>query len=60
VNDTIRVIVADTAAHLCRCSCNYMLHAELYDLPLDGYTLICERQDYSSKAILYSTYVHRN
>jgi hypothetical protein len=58
-HDTIVVIIADTAAHLCRCNCTYRLHVELADLPLSSYLFICRREDYSSQAILYSERVYR-
>ena len=57
--DTILVTIADTAAHLCRCNCTYMLHAEFHDLPADHYVFVCQRQDYSSIALLYSVEVRK-
>ncbi len=58
-SDTILVTIADTAAHLCRCSCTYMLHAEFHNLPGDHYVFVCQREDYSSRLVLYSELVHR-
>jgi len=58
-NDTILVTIADTAANLCRCNCTYLLHAEFHSLPGDRYVFVCQREDYSSRLLLYSTYVHR-
>ena len=58
-NDTILVTIADTAAHLCRCTCTYMLHAEFQNLPGDQYVFVCQREDYSSTLVLYSAFVHR-
>jgi hypothetical protein len=58
--DTIFVTIADTAAHLCRCNCTYMLHAEFHDLPKDRYVFFCSREDYSSLAVLYSVTVQRH
>jgi hypothetical protein len=36
-HDTIMVTIADTAAPLCRCICNYVFHMEFRDLPGDSY-----------------------
>jgi hypothetical protein len=58
-SDTILVTIADTAAHLCRCSCTYMLHAEFQNLPGDQYQFVCQREDYSSTLVLYSALVRR-
>jgi hypothetical protein len=58
-NDTILVTIADTAGHLCRCNCTYMLHAEFQNLPGDQYQFVCQREDYSSKLVLYSVLVRR-
>ena len=44
-NNTITVIVDDTAAHLCKCVCPYIIHAEFYDLPLQKYVFICNYED---------------
>jgi hypothetical protein len=35
------------------------LHAEFHSLPGDRYVFVCQREDYSSRLLLYSTYVHR-
>ncbi|MGA9364887.1 MAG: hypothetical protein WBW16_11045 [Bacteroidota bacterium] len=59
-NDTIMVTIADTAAHLCRCICNYVLHMEFRDLPSDNYVFFCTRQDYSDRVVFYSERVQRN
>lgn len=40
-NDRISVAVADTAEHLCRCICPYVIRAEIHDLTLDRYVFIC-------------------
>lgn len=57
--DTILIVVSDTAAHLCRCSCAYLLHAEVYNLDRNEYVLICARTDYSSRYIFYSQHIQR-
>lgn len=36
-SDTIAITVQDTAANLCLCICNYIVHAEFYDMPEDMY-----------------------
>ena len=59
-NDTIRVTIADTAAHLCHCICDYVLHMEFRDLPGESYVFYCMREDYSSQLVFYSERVHRN
>jgi hypothetical protein len=58
-SDTILVTIADTAAHLCRCNCSYMLHAEFLNLRGDQYVFVCQRNDYSNSIVLYSTTVRR-
>ena len=40
-NDTLAVVVVDTAAHMCRCLCNYAIHAEFMNLPADRYVFYC-------------------
>ncbi len=40
-NDTIAVVVVDTAANLCYCICRYFIRAEFRDLPLDRYIFSC-------------------
>jgi hypothetical protein len=59
-HDTILVTVSDTAAHLCHCICNYVLHMEFRDLPGDNYVFFCTREDYSDRLVFYSERVHRN
>ncbi len=39
--DTIVVAVVDTAQHLCRCICTYMIHAEFGNLPNNHYVVRC-------------------
>ena len=58
-HDTVFVTIADTARHLCRCTCSYLLHVELADLHLPSYVFVCQRQDYSSRYILYCERVYR-
>jgi hypothetical protein len=58
-SDTIFVTIADTAAALCRCTCTYLLHAEFHGLAKDRYVFVCQRQDYSSKALLYAVDVRK-
>jgi hypothetical protein len=58
-NDTIFVVAADTAAHLCRCVCTYKIRAEFEDLPLDHYVFYGMREDYSSRLVHYREHVYR-
>jgi hypothetical protein len=55
-HDTILVAVADTAANLCRCICNYVIHAEFTDLPRDRYVFCC----YYGEAMVYNEKVNRS
>ncbi len=55
-HDTILVAVADTAANLCRCLCNYVIHAEFTDLPRDRYVFCC----YYGEAVVYNEKVERS
>jgi hypothetical protein len=59
-HDTIMVTIADTAAHLCRCVCPYVLHMEFRDLPGDSYVFYCSEGDSSDLVVLYSERVRRN
>ncbi|MFB0515089.1 MAG: hypothetical protein ACETWG_00610 [Candidatus Neomarinimicrobiota bacterium] len=36
---SITIIVADTAADLCFCTCSYLIHTEFYDMPEDMYVV---------------------
>jgi hypothetical protein len=44
-SDTIYVTVVDTAAHMCHCICNYVIHLELAGLSYDRYIFYCEYED---------------
>lgn len=44
-SDTIFVTVTDTAAHLCHCICDYIIHLEISGLPNDEYLFYCDCQD---------------
>jgi hypothetical protein len=57
IQDTILIVVSDTAAHLCRCTCNYLLRAEVNNLERDDYLVLCVREDYPSQYIFYSVRV---
>ena len=54
-NDTIFVAVTDTAAQLCHCICDYKIHFEKYNLPLNSYLFYCSYND----EILYAVRVIR-
>ena len=43
--DTLIVSVADTALHLCRCVCPYMIEVEFVGLPNDHYVIRCRIGD---------------
>lgn len=58
--DTILVVVRDTAANLCRCTCSYLLRAELRNLDRDEYLVLCASEDDTSRFILYSERVRRS
>lgn len=49
-NDVIFVTVMDTAEHLCKCFCPYVIHLELNKLPLSHYYFRCS---YYDKIIYY-------
>ena len=55
-NDTIYFTVIDTAAHLCKCICNYTVTAEIGGLSNDEYTFICSYYD----SIYYNEQVSKN
>ncbi|OGU35431.1 MAG: hypothetical protein A2068_07870 [Ignavibacteria bacterium GWB2_35_6b] len=40
-SDTLFLSVTDTAANLCRCMCNYIIHAEISGLHKDKYIFYC-------------------
>jgi hypothetical protein len=54
-NDTLFVTVADTAARLCLCTCQYLIHAEFPNLPRNHYIFYCKYGD----AIAYNEVVKR-
>ncbi len=54
-NDTLFVAVTDTAAQLCHCICDYKIHFEKYNLPLNSYLFYCSYND----EILYAVRVIR-
>jgi hypothetical protein len=44
-SDTIFVTVTDTAAHLCHCICNYIIHLEISGLSNNEYLFYCNLQE---------------
>lgn len=56
--DTIFVEVADTAAHLCRCICNYTIRVELSGLQKDSYLFYCNYPIQDS-TLKYREFVHK-
>jgi hypothetical protein len=59
-SDSIIVTIADTAARNCFCTCTYVLHVELSYLSENAYLFVCERQDSSSRTLLYTELVGRD
>jgi hypothetical protein len=55
IDDTIQCAVVDTAANLCRCMCNYVLHTEITGLAKDKYVFHCQMAD----SVYYSEIVKR-
>ena len=41
LSDSLAIAVEDTADGLCNCVCPYIIHVELYDLPLNHYVFSC-------------------
>ena len=60
INDTIFVAVTDTAERKCMCSCNYILHAEFYNLVYNHYLFIVYNPMDSPDSVLYSIDVRKN
>lgn len=58
--DTITVTIADTAANLCKCICNYNIRAELEGLLLNRYLFKVEKQDSSYRQTLYSENIYKD
>lgn len=52
--DTITITLTDTAANLCRCICNYIIHGEFESLPYDGYIIKCIQKTTNESKILYN------
>jgi hypothetical protein len=57
LSDTIYITVEDTAAHLCRCMCNYHIYSKFSNLQENHYTVLCTLQ--GSDAFLYLKDVYR-
>lgn len=53
VNDSIIIAVRDTAQHLCRCICNYIIHGEFESLPLNKYIVKCIMNTENKNDVLY-------
>jgi hypothetical protein len=54
--DTIKVSVVDIAEHLCRCTCNYIVHSDISGLEQDEYIFECIYYD----SVFYQQTVVRN
>ncbi|MEG8947650.1 hypothetical protein [Rosettibacter firmus] len=53
IKDTITITITDTAANLCRCICNYIIHGEFESLQNDSYYIKCIRTDSGDEKLLY-------
>jgi hypothetical protein len=51
--DTINITVRDTAKNLCKCNCNYVIHAEFTNLSRDSFIVKCVQEGDTFKNILY-------
>ncbi|MCX7797150.1 MAG: hypothetical protein N2249_00825 [Melioribacter sp.] len=51
--DTITITVKDTAANLCRCICNYIIHCEFELLNYDNYVVKCMLDKTKNYELLY-------
>jgi hypothetical protein len=58
-NDTIFMVVTDTAERNCYCFCSYTIHAEFENLPLTRYVFYCTRPDDGDK-VYYNQVVYRS
>ncbi|KAB2844520.1 MAG: hypothetical protein F9K45_04845 [Melioribacteraceae bacterium] len=54
-SDTLFVSVIDTAENLCRCICNYIIHAEISGLQKENYIFYC---NYDNQ-IIYSEQIRK-
>lgn len=52
-SDSIIITYKDTAANLCRCICNYYIHAEFENLSNNRYVIKCIRIDSISSITTY-------
>jgi hypothetical protein len=58
--NSITIFVEDTAANLCKCNCNYLIHADFYNLDQHKYVVTCIRKYNAGKdSILYKETVHK-
>lgn len=57
IHDNITITVQDTAARLCRCICNYVIHTEFYELPLEHYIV---RVNVDTSHVAYEESVRRD
>jgi hypothetical protein len=58
-SDSIIITYADTAANLCRCICNYYIHAEFENLFNESYIVKCIRIDPHTSTTTYLKRVGR-
>ena len=59
-DNSITIFVEDTAANLCKCDCNYLIHADFYELDQYKYVVTCIRKYNAGKdSILYKETVYK-
>lgn len=58
-SDSIIITYADTAANLCRCICNYYIHAEFENLFNESYIVKCIRIDSLTSTTTYLQRIRR-
>lgn len=52
IADTIFITVSDTAANLCQCDCNYIIHIEISGLPNNRYIFYCHYLDFEYNEVV--------
>jgi len=59
IQDTINLTVTDIEERLCRCICNYILHSENTELPLNSYQYNIFLKESTGDTLIYSQRVYR-
>jgi hypothetical protein len=60
LRDTIEIAIKDTARNLCKCICQYFIHACFQDLNSDRYIIKCVQGESIDKKVLYLKEVNRD